>query len=101
MRNKRRYKIPDRYWKGRATWKAKTGEVLRSIPKTVAIDLLELMVTYRYVEMLLQNAPVRHYLGKYRPITLGKLDRLMAEFKSRYRVRRRGKRDANPSKDKS
>jgi len=51
-----------------------------TIPESLAVDLLELTVSCRYLESLLQNARIRQYLNKHRLIVIQRVEGLLAQF---------------------
>jgi len=60
--------------------KAKLARIMRSVPQTLAVDLLTLTVCCRYAESLLKNPRVKKYLMKHYPEELSDLEMLLAEF---------------------
>jgi len=60
--------------------KAKLARIMRSVPQTLAVDLLTLTVCCRYAESLLKNPHVKKYLMQHYPEELSDLEMLLAEF---------------------
>ena len=63
--------------KAQQTRKGTLERMLNTVPKSIASDLLDLTVAYRYAGSLLKNARVRKYLIKHRSDELRALEELL------------------------
>lgn len=70
----------ERLQKWARTRKAKLARILRGVPQTFALDLLNLTVCWRYAESLLKNSHVKKYLMKYHPVELSELETLLVDL---------------------
>ena len=64
--------------KRRAT-QAQMENCLKSVPKTLCLDLIDLTVCYRYMESLLANPRIRRYLKKHHAQQLTEMENLVVE----------------------
>jgi len=76
----------DKYEKGLRTLRKRVDKILSDVPQTFPADLINLTVCARYLEKLVRQSRVRHYLSKYHPLTFAKLEEVLAKFNSAYIV---------------
>ena len=76
----------DKYEKGLRTLQKRVDKILSDVPEAFTADLINLTVCARYLEKLVRQSRVRHYLSKYHPLTFAELEGVLAKFNSAYIV---------------
>ena len=74
----------DKHEKGLRTLQKRVDKILSDVPQTFTADLINLTVCARYLEALMRQSRVKHYLSKYHPPTFAKLEEVLAKFNSAY-----------------
>ena len=63
--------------KSRRATQAQMETCIKSVPKTLCLDLIDLTVCYRYMESLLANPRIRRYLKKHHAEQLTEMENLV------------------------